>query len=188
MNGRALLVGLALVAGSLAFASTPPQQQAQPAPQTAPTDTYSLHPRELSSLRELVDPGEICAKMPVAADQTSCRNTLQSYDHFDAGAADVCLSFSFTQDRMACLRNIGGKVYDDRVLEMCRRESMTSNRLQCLAQTGRPFDQVIFDPTCLPLSEVQRDLETAIKRMDSGENSRARAILTNLLRQARICQ
>jgi hypothetical protein len=133
------------------------------------------------------DPYLICESLSFDTERRECLRVVQGFRHFDGPATEICREFSFSRDKLACLRNIGGKVYESGALRICRRETLTSRRLQCLAENGRPFHDPFPPGSCLDSRELERELDRALIRLEDGDVGRTRIIISRLLSRLRDC-
>jgi hypothetical protein len=133
------------------------------------------------------DPYLICESLSFDSERRECLRVVQGFRHFDGPATEVCREFSFSRDKLACLRNIGDKVYEPGALRICRRENLTSRRLQCLAENGRPFYDPFPPGSCLDSRELERELDRALIRLEDGDVGRTRIIIRRLLSRLRDC-
>lgn len=126
-------------------------------------------------------------------------------------AEDICKSFSFSSDRIACLTYINNKFMDDVVMEICDDLSFSSSKMGCLKATANKmyslaqkeicgdasFDSgkveclqatgtwVIQNPRRGQLLAILKLAKRAINQMDQGDWDGAYTSIEFLIEQVR---
>src|SRR5690606_38685978 len=130
----------------------------------------------------------ICDSFRNPVDHQQCQQIYSETHFFDRNAVSVCGSFPFSSDRLACLRAIANKLYENSALQTCRNLDLSSRRLHCLTRNGRNFKEELPASLCVKINVLESDLKQSMFFLTQGDAEKTYQILESLLRQVQSCR
>lgn len=127
---------------------------------------------------------QICRGMIMSRDTQSCMEKLTKYDHFDAGAINICRNIMASSSQLECVDNIGNKVYEKYEISSCRDMISDRDTNNCLKRLGRVANVMPGYPGqnygCISKRELQRELSRLERLVQYNDNGRALQVIRRL--------
>lgn len=129
---------------------------------------------------------EFCTSYGLSNSKMKCQKKVSAAEFISPEALGLCKDLSMSDLKTRCLDTIINKTYRDEEIAACKLNSLSSEKIKCLADIGKPFEKKKrkrkHDPKCEELSKEHRErLEDILGMLEDGRYKRAQKNLKKLL-------
>lgn len=124
--------------------------------------------------------GEVCSDLYLPSDKDSCSQIVKTSSYFDRAAIKVCSGLNLPSEKIECLDKIREKKFLKADLDGCKKQSMASDKINCLASAGSPEKSDNADAGSQE-SAARILVKKAIKNIEKRNYAQAKMLLQEVL-------